>query len=187
MPLSAPPPSAARRKRARTRESSSGAARRFGPTATSVHVHANNYTYINADNYVHCLARYAHGAGLMVALSRRERDKRDPGWRRFLPCPARRLTQARRSVHLAREAARMPGQLDVPLDAQQNGTGFGRGGGRGGRALLGAGRGGRGGRGRGAPPPPGAIFVKGQRGVTIVKPDAATKTGLTLGGVCVDM
>tara|TARA_B100000795_G_C22417585_1_gene293265 strand:- start:289 stop:405 length:117 start_codon:yes stop_codon:yes gene_type:complete len=37
------------------------------------------------------------------------------------------------------------------------------------------------------PLPPGAIFVKGQRGVTIVKPDAATKTGLTLGGVCVDM
>ena len=85
----------------------------------------------------------------------------------------------------------MPGQLDVPLDAQQNGTGFGRGGGRGGRALLGAGRGGRGGRGRGGvasvPLPPGAIFVKGQRGVTIVKPDATTKTGLTLGGVCVDM
>jgi hypothetical protein len=29
--------------------------------------------------------------------------------------------------------------------------------------------------------PPDAIFVKGMRGVTIVKPDAATKTGLILG------
>ena len=78
------------------------------------------------------------------------------------------------------------------LVAQQNGTaGFGRGGGRGSRAVIGAGRGGRGGRGRGGVArvllPPGAILVKGQRGVTIVKPDAATKTGLTLGGVCVDM
>ena len=58
-------------------------------------------------------------------------------------------------------------------------------------AFMCRGRGGRGGRGRGGVArvllPPGAILVKGQRGVTIVKPDATTKTGLTLGGVCVDM
>ena len=70
-------------------------------------------------------------------------------------------------------------------DTQQNGP-AGIGGARGGRVFLGRGcRGGRGGRGiagAGVPPPPGAIFVKGQRGVTIVKQLAATKTGLTLGG-----
>ena len=73
--------------------------------------------------------------------------------------------------------------MSDPLDAQQNGTGGGVGrGGRGGRAVLGAGRGGRGGRGAGVhATPPDAIFVKGMRGVTIVKPDAATKTGLILG------
>ena len=51
---------------------------------------------------------------------------------------------------------------------------------RGNLAVRG-GRGGRGGRGSGELPP-GAIYVKGQRGVTIVKETAATKTGLTLGG-----